>query len=409
MTSFFIGAAAFLLGLLLGLSIWLRARFRQETIVSTLREEVSALRAEKQVEAEKQQWADKAKEQMKDTFNALAGDALKSNSQALTAETTKDVTGVVKPLQEKLKALDEQVRALESKRAGAYENIQTQLQTLSETHNRLQSSTISLTQALKAPVSRGKWGEIQLRRIVEMAGMEKHVAFDEQPTTTDGGRPDLVVHLLGGGALPIDSKVPMTAYLNAMETLDQEIQKQHFAAHAQAVRSRINELGQKKYWDQFEKSPEFVVMFVPNEASVSAAFEADPGLLEYAIDKKVLVCSPVTLLALLRSVAVGWQQSQLTENARHIADLGKDLFDRTTVFVNHLTTLGNSLGQSNRAFNKAVASLESRMMPTVRKLKDLGGFDKEIESPEEIDFVPRQPKQLNTGADVEVDLEDESS
>ena len=239
-----------------------------------------------------------------------------------------------------------------------------------------------------------------------MAGMEKHVAFDEQPTTTDGGRPDLVVHLLGGGALPIDSKVPMTAYLNAMETSDQEIQKQQFAAHAQAVRSRINELGQKKYWDQFNKSPEFVVMFVPNEASVSAAFEADPELLEYAIDKKVLVCSPVTLLALLRSVAVGWQQSQLTENARHIADLGKDLFDRTTVFVNHLTTLGNSLGQSNRAFNKAIASLESRMMPTVRKLKELGAFDKELELPEALDVVPRQPKQLGAGLDGVPESED---
>jgi DNA recombination protein RmuC len=397
MTDLLSGTAEFLLGLLLGLAVWLRARFQQETIVSALQEQVTRLNAERQSQEERQRWADDTKEQMKDTFGALAGDVLKSNSQALTAETRKDVTGVVKPLEDKLKALDEQVRALEKVRAGAYENINTQLKSLSDTNSKLYDSTTSLASALKSPVVRGRWGELELRRVVEMAGMQKHVAFDEQTTTNDGGRPDLVVRLLGGGSLPIDSKVPMTAYLNAMETSDDQIRKQQLKAHAKAVKDRVTELGTKKYWDQFDKAPECVVMFVPNEASLGAAFVIDPKLFEYSIGKNVLICSPYTLVGFLRAVAVGWQQSALTENARQIADSGKELYERTAVFSKHLTKLAKSLGQSTETFNAVIASLETRMMPTVRKLKDLGDFDKEIELPEEINFVPRQPKQLGGG------------
>ena len=401
MENLLIGTAAFLLGLLLGLGVWLRTRFQQERIVTDLNEQVTKLTAEKKSEEAKRQWVDSAKEQMKDTFGALAGDALKSNSQALTAETTKDVTGVVKPLQDRLKDLDKQVRELEKARAGAYENINTQLKSLSDTNSKLYDSTNSLTSALKSPVVRGRWGELELRRVVEMAGMQKHVAFDEQPTTSDGSRPDLVVRLLGGGSLPIDSKVPMTAYLNAMETSDDGIRKQQLEAHAKAVKDRVTELGTKKYWEQFEEAPECVVMFVPNEASLGAAFVIDPKLFEYSIGKNVLICSPYTLVGFLRAVAVGWQQSALTENARQIADLGKDLYGRTAIFSKHLTKLAKSLGQSTETFNAVIASLETRMMPTVRKLKDLGDFDQEIEFPEEINFVPRQPKQLGAGVDSE--------
>lgn len=387
------GVAMFLVGLFVGLAVWLRAKHRSDSQVAEMHHQISTLTSEKQADAEKLEWLGSAQEKMKDTFQALAGEALKSNSQALTAETKKDVVGVVDPLRERLKSLDEHVRALERARAGAYEGIEKELANLRETHGRLQESTISLSQALRSQSVRGKWGEIQLRRVVEMAGMENHVAFDEQ-TSTEGGRPDLIAYLPNGGVLPVDAKVPLTAYLRAMEAGDDEGRKQEIILHAKAVRSRVNELGQKKYWDQFESSPDFVVMFVPNEACLGAAFEMDPDLLEYAIDKRVLISSPVTLVALLRSVAYGWQQHHLTQNAKKIAGLGKELFDRAQVFLGHLATLGKSLNKSNDAYNKTLASFDRRLMPSVRKLQDLAGFDTELEVPPQIDTVPAIPASL---------------
>ncbi|MFO8172801.1 MAG: DNA recombination protein RmuC [Longimicrobiales bacterium] len=334
-----------------------------------------------------------AEEALRDTFNALAGEALKSNAQALTAEARKDIDGVVKPVKDQLLTLDQHIRELEKTRKGAYDSIQTELSQLRETHGRLQQSTVSLAEALKSPTVRGRWGEIELRRIVEMAGMESHVHFDEQ-STTDAGRPDLVVHLTGGGVLPVDSKVPMTSYLSAMEAPDQEQQVQHLAMHAKAVRSRINELGQKRYWDQFQPSPDFVVMFVPNEACLGAAFSRDPALLEYAIEKRVLICSPVTLLALLRTVAFGWQQHQITENALRIAEEGKELYNRVQTFAGHLASVGTSLGKSVDTYNKAVASFDRRLMPAVQRLQEMGVSAKALEGPEEVVSLPVSPREI---------------
>ncbi len=397
---FFLGTSTFLVGLLVGLGVWLWARLRHEGVVSDLKDQVTRVEAARQAEVEKTQWASNTQQGMRDVFQALAGEALKSNSQALTAETKKDISGVVAPLQEKLKTLDEHVRALEKARTGAYRGIETHLETLMKAHGELRDSTISLKSALQSSTVRGRWGEIQLRRCVEMAGMESNVAFTEQ-LTTEGGRPDLVVNLPNAGALPIDSKVPLNAYLSAMESSDPDVRKQQLVRHAKAVRSRINELGQKKYWDQFEKAPEFVVMFVPNEACLAAAFDVDPGLLEDAIDKKVLICSPVTLVALLRAVAYGWQQRKLTENAQQSAGLGKELFDRTRVFVGHLGRLGVNLNKTTEAFNKSIASLERRVMPTVRKLKELGDFEGETDVPEPVELLSTLPKQVGSGTEVE--------
>lgn len=392
MQNLLVGLAAFLFGLMVGLVVWIRAKSAAESERTTLKEKVATLEAEKRSEGEKLEWMGTAEEALRDTFNALAGEALKSNAQTLTAEARKDIDGVVKPVRDQLLTLDQHIRELETTRKGAYDSIQTELSQLRETHGRLQQSTVSLAEALKSPTVRGRWGEIELRRIVEMAGMESHVHFDEQ-ATTDAGRPDLVVHLTGGGVLPVDSKVPMTSYLSAMEASDQDQQVQHLAMHAKAVRSRINELGQKRYWDQFQPSPDFVVMFVPNEACLGAAFSKDPGLLEYAIDKRVLICSPVTLLALLRTVAFGWQQHQITENALRIAEEGKELYNRVQTFAGHLASVGTSLGKSVDTYNKAVASFDRRLMPAAQRLQEMGVSAKALEGPEEVVSLPVSPRE----------------
>jgi DNA recombination protein RmuC len=400
MQEFLVGMAAFLVGLLVGLAVWIRAKGRGDGEVSQLKARLATLEAEKKSEQEKLQWVGSAQETLREAFNALAGDALKSNAQALTAEAKKDIDGVVKPMREQLTTLSDHVRELEKQRVGAYRSIQTELSHLRETHGKLQQSTVSLAQALRSPTVRGRWGEIELRRIVEMAGMERHVAFDEQ-ATTDAGRPDMIVHLTHCGVLPVDSKVPLDAYLSAMEASDEGQQRHYLDLHAKAVRSRVNDLGQKRYWDQFQPSPDFVVMFVPNEACLGAAFSQDATLLEHAIDKRVLICSPVTLLALLRTVAFGWQQHQITENAIRIAEEGKELFRRVQTFANHLESVGSSLGKSVDAYNKAVASFDRRLLPAAQRLQEMGVSEKELEGPEEVVSMPALTRVLGPSSPEE--------
>jgi DNA recombination protein RmuC len=386
---------AFLVGLIAGLALWHRARSRAAAESASLREKVVSLEKEREAVAEKLDWIRKAEENMRDAFKALASDSLKSNSEMLTAQVKKDFQGVVDPLKESLTSLDGHVRELEKNREGAYKDMVQRLSELRDTHAKLQQSTISLTEALRSPTVRGRWGEIQLRRVVEMAGMVKHVAFDEQ-ATTELGRPDMIAYLPNGGVLPVDSKVPLTAYLTAMEAQDDDARKHHLRDHAKAMRSRVKELGQKQYWDQFPSAPDFVVMFVPNEACLGAAFEYDPELLEYAIEKKVLISSPVTLLALLRAVAYGWQQHRITENALKIADQGKDLYGRLESFIRHFSDLGESVEKVVRRYNAAVGSLDRRLMPAARRFEELGLSGKEeIEAPGEVDLVPSLPAAVD--------------
>jgi DNA recombination protein RmuC len=392
---------AFMLGLLIGLFLWYRARSRLDKEASELKLQIATLRKEHEGDVEKLDWVRKAEENMRDAFKALAGDVLKSNSETLTSQAKKDLQGIVDPLKENLTSLNGYVRELEKTRHGAYKSLEQQLSQLRETHTQLQQTTITLTQALKNPPTvRGRWGEIQLRRVVEMAGMANHVAFDEQ-ASTDFGRPDMIAHLPNGGVLPIDSKVPLSSYLTAMETHEEELRKTYLINHAKAMRNRVKELGQKQYWDQFESSPDFVVMFVPNEACLGAAFEQDPGLLEYAIDKRVLISSPVTLLALLRAVAYGWQQHQITENATRIAQEGRELYARLDTFIKRFKELGDFLGKTIECFNRAVGSLDRRLIPACRRFQELGLSNAELEAPGEIDHVPSLPKTS------EVDVEDD--
>ena len=367
-----------------------------------LRIELAKLQSEKEAQADKEEWIEKAEEKLREAFDSLAGKSLRHNAEAFLKQAQTQMTGVLNevrgdwktqksemqnlmtPVRENLDKLDGHVRSLEEKREGAYQALGQQLKELMDVQHKLQTTTVTLSQALKSSSVRGQWGEIQLRRVVELAGMERYVAFEEQ-VSGDSGRPDMVVYLPGGGELPVDAKTPMTAYLEAAEAGDDAAYKELMRAHAQAVRGRVRELGQKAYWSQFEKAPEVVVMFVPVEASVAAAFEEDPSLLEYALQSKVLITTPVTLLAFLKAVAYGWQQQAVSENARQIAAVGKELYQRVTPFFRHLNNLRRHIDQTVESYNQSIGSLERRILPSVNRLQELDVGDGELDAPQTID------------------------
>jgi len=347
-------------------------------------------RARLRAERDKNVWTEDAKEQFKNTFKVLATSELESRSSQLKTTAREELTGVVGPLKEELGKLDKQVRELEAKREGAYSTLGAQLQGLHTLQDALRQQTTTLAQALKSPTVRGRWGEVHLRRLVELSGMGRHVDFSEQETT-DAGRPDMVIRLPEKGIVPVDSKVPLDAYLKAMETDDEEARRQFMAEHAKAFRGRIRELSQRAYWEQFERIPEVVVMFVPVEASLSAAFQSDRDLFEYAFQNKVLVTSPIALFALLRAIAFGWQQQQVAENAQQIAAQGKSLYERVATFVGHVAGMGKSLEASVKKYNEAVGSLDARVLPAARRLRELGVGNADIETPGPVEAQPRLP------------------
>ena len=355
-------------------------------LVVRLAQAEATLRAER----EKNLWTEDAKDQFRNTFRVLATDELESRSSQLKTTAKEELTGVIAPLKEELTKLDKQVRDLEAKREGAYSSLGAQLQGLHNLQDSLRQQTTTLAQALKSPTVRGRWGEIHLRRLVELSGMGRHVDFSEQEST-DAGRPDMVIRLPEKGIVPVDSKVPLDAFLRAMDTEDEEARRQLMAEHARAFRGRIRELAQRAYWEQFERIPEVVVMFVPVEASLSAAFQSDRDLFEYALQNKVLVTSPIALFALLRSIAFGWQQQQVAENAEQIAAQGKALYERVATFVGHVAGVGKSLEASVKKYNEAVGSLDARVLPAARRLRELGVGNAEIDAPGPVEAQPRLP------------------
>ncbi|MCX6096743.1 MAG: DNA recombination protein RmuC [Candidatus Bipolaricaulota bacterium] len=305
--------------------------------------------AELTAEREKVLWTEEAREQMRNAFKVLASEELDSKSVQLKTTAKEELGGVVEPLQTDLTRLDAYVRALESKREGAYSELGTQLNLLRVLQDSVKQQTTTLAQALRSPTVRGRWGEIQLRRLVELAGLQEHVDFDEQESG-ETGRPDMIVRLPKQGVLPIDSKGSLDAFLDAMATEDEQLRKGHLLRHAQALRARVRELSQKAYWSQFKATPEFVVMYVQVEASLGAAFQYDAELFEYAMSNRVLISSPVVLFALLKAVAYGWQQQQVADNAARIADQAQTLYDRVSTFVGHI----NRYGQGTRRFRQEV-------------------------------------------------------
>ncbi len=355
-------------------------------LVYRLAQAEATLRAER----EKNVWTDDAKAQFQNTFKVLATSELESRSSQLKTTAREELSGIIGPLKEELSKLDKQVRELESKREGAYSTLGAQLQGLHNLQDALRQQTTTLAQALKSPTVRGRWGEIHLRRLVELSGMSRHVDFSEQEAT-DTGRPDMVIRLPEMGIVPVDSKVPLDAYLRAMETEDEDARRQLMAEHAKAFRSRIRELSQRAYWEQFDRIPEVVVMFVPVEASLSAAFQSDRDLFEYAFQNKVLVTSPIALFALLRAVAFGWQQQHVAENAQQIAAQGKSLYERVALFVGHVSGVGRSLEATVKKYNEAVGSLDARVLPAARRLRELGVGNADIEAPEPVEAQPRLP------------------
>jgi DNA recombination protein RmuC len=387
-----IAAVAFLAGAAAAWLFFSRAREAARATIESLNVRLAETQAYLRAEKEKNAWTDEARERFKDAFKVLATSELESKSQQLKSVAKDELNVVVAPLKEELGKLDRQVRELEAKREGAYSAIGTQLTGLQKLQDSLREQTATLAQALRSPTVRGRWGEVHLRRLVELSGMGKHVDFSEQEGT-QSARPDMIIRLPERGIVPVDSKVPLDAYLKAMEADSEEARRPLLAQHAQALRGRVRELAQRAYWDQFESAPEVVVMFVPVEASLSAAFQADRDLFEYAFQNKVLISSPISLFALLRAVAFGWQQQQVAENAAQIAEQGKTVYERVISFVGHLAAMGKSLDTSVKKYNDAVGSLEGRLLPAAKRLRELGAGSGELETPDPVQLQPRLPSE----------------
>ena len=352
---------------------------------------------------------------LSDAFKSLSADALKSNNQAFLhlaqaklsefqqaakgdlEARQKAVDELVKPIRESLEKVDGKLGEIEKARVGAYAELSTQVKGLVETHlPMLRNETANLVKALRQPTVRGRWGEIQLKRVVEMAGMLDHCDFYEQEnrTTEDGRlRPDLIVRLPGGKQIVVDAKTAISSYLNSIEAADEASQQSWLADHARQVRDHMVALGRKGYWEQFDPTPELVVMFLPGEMFFSAALQQDPGLIEFGVNEKVIPATPTTLIALLRAVAYGWRQEALAKNAQEVADLGRQLYERIVTLAGHWSEVGGRLDKAVEAYNKSVATLESRVLVSARRLRDLKAAPEDVEI-EAIEPVERTTRVL---------------
>jgi DNA recombination protein RmuC len=384
---------SFLSGLLLGglvIGLWMRARLAR-------------------LEAAKQ-FADHAAAQLGETFRALADAALRSNQSAFLdnaratldtarAQMTGDlaqkqtaIEGVVRPLSESLGRLETHVRELERAREKAFGSLGEQLQSLAR-------ETTTLSTALRSPQIRGRWGEITLRRVAELSGMVKNCDFSEQETREGDGvriRPDMIVRLPGGRTLVVDAKVPLTAYLDAVSATDETARRTALHRHGQQVGEHVRQLASKQYWNQFQPAPELVILFLPGDHFFSAALEGHPDLIEESLARKVVIATPVTLISVLKGIAYGWNQEQLAENAEEIRRVASELYDRVQLVHDHYADTGRLLEKTVESYNRSVGSLDSRLLPALRKMRELGvSCGDEPEAPEQIDVLSRRPRAVS--------------
>ena len=396
-----------LVGIITGLLI---GALRWKSQLSTVKAEVEAERdAAKLINANASE--------MSDRFKSLAAESLKSNSESFLtlarenlgafqqlAKTDLDkkknsFEQLVKPVQESLKEVGQTLQTIEKARIGDQSSLKSQVENLSK-------QTGELANALRRPAIRGRWGEMQLRRVVEIAGMTEYCDFAEQVTVQGPEdkrlRPDMTIKLAGGKQIVVDAKTPMDAYLNSIETDDEELREKALGDHLEQMRAHVTNLSSKQYWDQFESSPELAVMFVPADSLFMAALDKDPNLVEWAAERHVFIASPITLITVLKAVAIGWTEESLAENAREIAELGKELHKRVGRFIDHFANVGTRLGSAVRAFNEATGSLERSLLPQARRFTDLKvGSDKELS----ITNIEQAPRELQA-PEAEI-LEDE--
>ncbi len=373
---------------------------RKDIALLTLRAATAetSLTGERARSAEKLQALEEARVTLSDAFRAISSEALRQNNQSFLdlAKTAlekfqegargdldkrqQSITDLVRPVRESLDKVDLKIGELERARTGAYQSLTAQVRALIDSQNVLRSETSNLSKALRAPNVRGRWGEIQLRRVVEIAGMVAHCDFFEQQTADEGKfRPDMIVRLPGGKNIIVDAKAPLSAYLEGIDAPDEEFRERRMIAHATQIRAHIDALTRKAYWEQFKPAPEFVVLFLPGEMFFSAALERDPSLIEFGADKRVILATPTTLIALLRAVFYGWRQERLAQNAKEICNLGQELYKRLADVGGHIDKLGRNLNASVDSFNSAVRTMESRVMVTARKFKELDASQSGIE------------------------------
>jgi DNA recombination protein RmuC len=401
----------------LAVLVW-RARGERAAAIETelLR---ARLKSEETLSSEREQALARAREQLQTVFGDLARDSLQSNSevflqlarerlarqqldasQALKERETA-IESLVRPIREALAKTETQIQAIERDRIDSFASIKTQMEALAGGQSLLSRETRNLVTALRRPDVRGQWGEITLRRLVELSGMTLHVDFSEQQhRNTDSGaiRPDMVVHMPEQRDIVVDVKTPLEAYLSAVEAQNDEDRSMQLRRHAQIVGARVRELSSKQYWSQFERSPDFVVLFLPGDQFLTAALQENPGLIDDSLRQNVMLATPTSLVALLKIVAYGWKQSILADNAAEIRRLGEDLYKRLAVFGEHLGKLGKSLGSSVDSFNKAVGSLEQQVLPAARRFPELGlRVNREIEAIDPVASLVRIPR--NAGID----------
>jgi DNA recombination protein RmuC len=359
---------------------------KAETELTNLRVRASELEKQAATAAEKVAAFNEAREQLKTDFKALASDALSHNSDEFLKRAG---DSLLKPIRESLDKVDTKIVALENARKEAYGSLSEQLKGLATTNASLQSETTKLSRSLRSTSTAGRWGELQLQRVVELAGMVENVDFIQQ-TAAGEVRPDMIVRLPGGKSIAVDAKAPMQAYLEALEASDEAVRKAKFTEHARAVRGHIDALGNKAYWKNIQPAPEFVVLFIPGEAFYSAALRYEPDLFERGTSVGVILASPATLIALLKAAAYGWKQEALSKNADEIRKLGLELHERVATVAENLDTLGQRLTQTVSAYNSTVSSVEGRVLVTGRKLEKLGaGSEKKIAEPRLVDETPK--------------------